>query len=235
MLDGEDGGRRRRRAGAKGADGRDEDRRQEEGEEEWIEVGRAPPGIERVVVERDHRLVNQIGEGAEQDDARHPPARLKAVAGVSGEGEGQAEDDEHRAGEADEMGWTPEVHVLADVGVPPFVERRAGDGDQDAHAAQQEAGGGAMTPPPPEERPRADQAVDADGRVHQDVWRREEGVAADRAVPGDVPEEPGKAEPPRAEGERERDRDPGAHGSLKVTWSSTRVRVGPPSVACSMV
>src|SRR5207245_8610273 len=109
----------------------------------------------------------------------------------------------------------PAGHLLADVHVPPLVERGAGHGQEKSRAAQREPGGGAVASPPPGERPRTDEAVGCDAGVHEEVRGREETVAADRPVPGDVPEQAREAEPDGTQAERERQtygRD--AQGSL---------------------
>ena len=135
------------------------------------------------MVERDHGLVNEVGEAEEQDHARHPPAMRAREARVGGDGEDEPQRDEDRPGEADEVRRAPEVHVLSDVHVPPLVERSADHGQEKSRAAQPEPGGGAVASPPPGERPRTDEAVGCDAGVHEDVRGREEAVAADRPVP----------------------------------------------------
>src|SRR3989442_16027500 len=82
----EDRGGRGGRAGAERAGGRHEDRGQQEGQEKRIEVGSAAPGVERVVVEGDHGLVDEVGEAEEQDDARQEPAGLPREARGGGDG-----------------------------------------------------------------------------------------------------------------------------------------------------
>ena len=214
MLGGEDRGGRGGRAGAERAGGRHEDRGQQERQEKRIEVGSAAPGVERVVVEGDHGLVDEVGEAEEQDDARQEPAGLAREARVGGDGGDEPDGDERRAREADEVGRAPEVHVLADVHVPPLVERRARHGHQEPDATREKPARRPVAAVPPEDGPRADDAVDRHARVHQDVRRGEKALASDRAVPRHVPEEPGEAEPARAQREGERDRDgmwAGAH------------------------
>src|SRR5213594_1897879 len=176
---------------------------------------------------------------------RRPPAMRARETRVGGDGEDEAQRDEDRPGEADEVRRAPEVHVLSDVNVPPLVERSAGHGQKKPGAAQRERGGGAVASPPPGKRPRTDEAVGCDAGVHEEVRGREEAVAADRPVPGDVPEQAREAEPAGAQGEREGQRDgidpsrhrrsANAHGSLKVTRSSTWVRASPASPRCSTV
>src|SRR3989475_12441615 len=100
VLGGEDRGGRGGRAGAERAGGRHEDRGQQERQEKRIEVGSAAPGVERVVVEGDHGLVDEVGEAEEQDDARQEPAGLAREARGGGDGGDETDGAEHRAGEA---------------------------------------------------------------------------------------------------------------------------------------